>query len=142
MAAGKLIANGNLAHFCYVNLNLHQYAGLEVITLFAGKDFYANNLTAVRTVHADRSIADVFCLFAEDCAEEAFLRAKLLFALWRNLTDEDIAVLNFGTNGYDTIFAEVAEGSFGYVWNITSNLFWTKLSFANLNIEVTNVNAS
>ena len=141
VATSELIADANLAHFSNVNLNLHNDAGLEFVALFASINTNTDDLTAIRTVHTNGSIADVLCLFTEDCAKEAFLRAKLLFALWRNLTDEHIAVLHFGTDSDDTVFAEVAEGSFTDVWNITSNLFWTKLGFADLDIEVADIDA-
>ena len=95
VTARKLIANTNLAHFGDINLDLHNNTRFKIIALFAGEDFYANDFAAIRSIHTNGGIANVFGFFAEDSAKEALLRTELLLALWRNFTNKDIAVANF-----------------------------------------------
>ena len=56
-----------------------------------------------------------------------------MLALWRNLTNQDIASAHFRANLYDTVLIEVAQTVFRHIRDIASNNLWTELSFANFN---------
>ena len=105
----KFITNANLAKLCDVNLNLHEDARFEVVTLLTGENLNTNNFTSVGAVHTNGSIANVFGFFAEDSAKKALFGTELLFALWCNFTNENIAIMNLRTDSYDTVFTKVAE---------------------------------
>ena len=77
-----------------------------------------------------RGIAHVRRLFTEDGAKELFFRRHRAFALWRDLTDEDIARLNFSTDINDARFVEAAERFFTDVRNVARDVFWPKLGVA------------
>ena len=53
-------------------------------------------------------ISDLSRLFAEDCAEQSLLGGQLGLALGRNLTDKDIAGVDFGADADDAALVEVA----------------------------------
>ncbi len=59
--------------------------------------------------HAQRGVAHVGSLFAEDGAQKLFFRRHRAFALRRDLADQDVARLNFGTDIDDARFVEVAS---------------------------------
>src|SRR5207247_9868572 len=54
--------------------------------------------------HAERRIADVGGLFAEDGAQQLFFRRHRAFALWRDLADQDVTGAHFRTDIDDTGF--------------------------------------
>ena len=67
MAASHLVTNTNLAQLSNKNLNLHQYARLELVAILAAKYLDANNFTATSIVHALAGVAHILGLFTKDC---------------------------------------------------------------------------
>src|SRR5690606_9865279 len=71
VAASQLVANADFAQLSNENLDLHQYASLQLMTILAAENLHANDFAATSVVHALRGVADVFGFFTEDSAEEA-----------------------------------------------------------------------
>ncbi len=67
---------------------------------------------------AQRRVAHVRGLLAEDGAEQLFFRRHRAFALGRDLADENIAGVHFGADVDDACFVEVLEGFFRDVRNV------------------------
>ena len=65
--------------------------------------------------HAQRGVAHVGGLFAEDGAQQLFFRRHRAFALRRDLADQDVARLHFGADIDDAGFVEVLERFFADV---------------------------
>ena len=52
MTTRYLVADANLAQLSDENLNLHQHASLELMTILARENLYPNDLAAACVVHA------------------------------------------------------------------------------------------
>ncbi len=77
--------------------------------------------------HAQRGIADVGSLFAEDGAQQLFFRRHRAFALRRDLADQDVAGANFGTDIDDAGFVEVLQRFFRDVRNVAGDFLRPEL---------------
>ena len=76
---------------------------------------------------AERSIANLACLFAEYGAKQPLLGSKLRFALGRNLAYEYIARVNIRTYADDTVGIEVLERILAAVRNFSCDFLRTEL---------------
>ena len=88
---------------------------------------------------AKRGVANVGSLFAEDGAQELFFRRHRAFALGRDLADENIARLHFGTNVNDARFVEVLERFFTHIRNVAGDFFRAELGVARHHVEFIDV---
>ena len=91
----------------------------------------------MRNLHG--GVAHFAGLLAEDGAEEALFRCQLGFTLRGDLTDEDIAVANVGTDADDAAFVEVSEDIFRRVRDIAGDFLWPELGVAGVDFVFLNV---
>ena len=103
------------------------------MAVFAAENLDTDNFAAASIIHALRSIAYILGFFAEDSAQQAFLRTQLLLALWRNLTNQDITGAYFRTNLYDAVFVEVTQTVFRHIRDIAGDNLWAEFGLANFN---------
>src|SRR5580692_5765306 len=89
--------------------------------------------------HAQRGVAHVGSLLAEDGAEELFLRRHRAFALRRDLADQDIAGADLGADIDDAGFVEVFERLFRNVRNVAGDLLRPELGVAGHHFELFDV---
>ncbi len=89
-----------------------------------------------------RIVADFSGLFTEDRQQQLFFRGDFALALRGDLTDQDVAFLDFRTDHDDAAAVEVAAGIFADVWNIAGNFFRSQLRFAAFNVVFLNMNRS
>src|SRR6185295_3054021 len=71
--------------------------------------------------HAERGVADVGGLFAEDSPQQLFFRRHRAFALRRDLADQDVAGAHFRTDVDDAGLVEVFQRLFRNVVNIAGD---------------------
>ncbi len=83
-----------------------------------------------------RGIAHVARLFAEDGAQELFLRRHRAFALGRDLADQDVARVHFGTDVDDARLVEVAQGLLADVGNVAGDVLGPELGVARHDLEL------
>ena len=141
MATSYLVTHTDLAQLRDKDLNLHQYARLELMTILAAKYLDANNFTATSVVHALAGVAHILGLFTKDCTQQTLLTAELLLTLWRNLPDQDIARLDLRANLYNTALIQVAKAVLTHIWNIACHDLWTKLCLTYLDSIILDVDA-
>jgi hypothetical protein len=80
---------------------------------------------------AQRGVAHVGGLFAEDGAQQLFFRRHRAFALRRDLADQDVARLHLGADVDDAGFVEVAlERFFADVRDVAGDFFRPELGVA------------
>src|SRR5699024_8604491 len=72
-------------------------------------------------------------------AQKALFWGQLGFTLWGDLTDEDVARANIGTDADDAAVIQVTKNIFGHVWNLTGDLFCTQLGIASVNLVLFDV---
>ena len=89
--------------------------------------------------HAQRAVADVARLLAEDRAEELLLGRELRLALRRDLADEDVARLHLGADADDARLVEVLQGLLADVRDVAGDLLLAELGVAGDALELLDV---
>src|SRR6476620_2112879 len=89
--------------------------------------------------HAERGIADVGGLFAEDGAQQLFFWRHRAFALRRDLADQDVAGADFGADIDDAGFVEVLQRFFRNVRNVAGDFLRSQLGVAGHHLELLDV---
>ena len=112
MAAGELVADGDVAQLRDLDDDLLDDAAFELVARFAGEYLDADDAAALAAFHAERGVLHVLCLVAEDGAEEALFRSELGLALRSDLADEDVARAHFCADADDALLVEVPELAF------------------------------
>ena len=74
---------------------------LVLLGALAGEDARVDDDAADARRDAQRAVAHVAGLLAEDRAEELLFRGELRLALRRDLADEDVAGLHLGADAHD-----------------------------------------
>ena len=141
VATSYLVTHTDLAQLGNKDLNLHQYARLELVAILAAKYLDANDFTATSVVHALAGVAHIFGLFTKDCTQQALLTAELLLTLWCDLADQNITRLNLRANLHNTALIQVAKAILTHIGNIARHDFWAKLRLAHLDGIVLDVDA-
>src|SRR6185312_4286286 len=90
--------------------------------------------------HAQRRVADVGRLFAEDGAQELLFRRHRAFALRRDLADQDVAGVHFRADVDDAGLVEVLQRLFRHVRNVARDLFRAELGVTRHHLEFLDVN--
>ena len=89
--------------------------------------------------HAQRGVADVRGLLAEDGAQQLLLRRHRALALRRDLADQDVAGLHLGADIDDAGLVEVLQRLFGDVRNVARDLLRPELGVARHHLELLDV---
>src|SRR5207302_2842371 len=92
--------------------------------------------------HAQRRVADVARLLAEDRAEELLFRRQLRLPLRRDLADEDVTRLHLGADAHDARLVEVLERLLADVRDVARDLLFTQLGVARDALELFDVDRS
>ena len=95
---------------------------LVLLRALAGEDAGVDDDAADARRDAQRAVADVAGLLAEDGAEQLLFRRELRLALRRDLADEDVAGLHLGADADDAALVEVLEGLFADVRDVAGDL--------------------
>src|SRR4051812_47087430 len=80
--------------------------------------------------HAQRAVANVAGLFAEDRAQELLFRAELRLTLGRDLADQDAARADFRADADDAAVVEILERFLADVGDVARDLFLAQLGVA------------
>ena len=91
VAASHFVADGDLSALRNVAAYELVHTRRKLVAVFTREDFYVHNDARLAVRHAQRRVAHLARLFAENRAQEAFLRRQLRFTLRRYLADKDIA---------------------------------------------------
>ena len=89
--------------------------------------------------HAQRGVAHVGGLLAEDGAQELFLRRHRAFALRRDLAAQDVAGAHFRADIDDAGFVEVLQRLFRHVRNVARDFLGPELGVARHHLEFLDV---
>ena len=80
--------------------------------------------------HAQRGIADFAGLLAEDGAEQTLLSGQLGLALRGDLTNQNVAALDLGTDADDAALVQILQGILRNVGDVAGDLFGSQLGIA------------
>ena len=131
-----LVARALEAHALVV---LDVLGAVVLLGALAGEDAGVDDDAAHARGDAERAVADVAGLLAEDGAEQLLLGGELRLALRRDLADEDVARLHLGADADDAALVEVLEGLFADVRDVARDLFLAELGVAGDALELLDV---
>src|SRR5579863_7789255 len=118
------------------NLSLfNRLRALVLFLAFAGEDFYIHDhaFDSRRTV--ERRVANVSGFFTENGAQQLLFRGQLGFALGRDLTYQNVALLHSRANADHARFIKIAQHGLADVGNVASNFFRPQLGIAGFDFE-------
>ena len=118
-----------------------QGARVFLLTL-ARKDLDINDSSVDSRRAYERSILNVACFLAEDCAQQFFLRSELSLALGRYLADQDRTRLHLCADADDAAFVQIAKHVLADIGNVARDFFRTQLGIARFDLELFDVNRS
>ena len=142
MAAGHLISGSDLAALGNRDTHHHIHTRREVGIVFTGKDFHIHHLAAFTMRHPQRGVLYVAGLFAKDGAQQSLFRGEFLFALRRDLADQDIIRPHFRADADDPRFIQILDGFFTDVGNITRDLLRSQFGIARFDFIFLDMNRS
>ena len=87
----------------------------------------------------ERCVAHVAGLFAEDSAQQFFLRSELGFTLGSDLAHQNIPGLDVSADADDAAFVQVLQQGFRNVRDVAGDFFRTELGVARLDFELLDV---
>ena len=105
---------GDLSLLRDVHANHLVYARGELVAIFAGENLHIHDDAEFAVRHAQRSIAHLARLIAEDRAQQALFRRQLGFALRRDLADQNIVCAHLRADADDAALVQIAQRVVGY----------------------------
>ena len=112
---------------------------LVLLGALAGEDLGVDDDALHARRNAQRAVAHVAGLLAEDRAEQLLFGRELGLALRRDLADEDVARLHLGADADDARLVEVLEGLLADVRDVARDLFLAELGVAGDALELLDV---
>ena len=111
-----------------LDLGLLDRAGaLVLLDAAAREDLRADHGAGHARRHAQRRVAHVARLLAEDRAQQALLGRELGLALRRDLADQDVVGLDLGADAHDARLVEVLERLLADVRDVARDLLLPSL---------------
>ena len=123
MAAGHLIADGDLSLLCDIHTNHFVDTGAHLIAVFTGEPFHVYDDTALSVRNFQRSITYFSCLLTEDGTKQTLFRGKIGLSLRSDFADEDIACTYFRTDAADSALIQILQSIITDTGDITGDLF-------------------
>ncbi|CAB4967503.1 unannotated protein [freshwater metagenome] len=139
VAAGQLVALGDLALLGDVDADQLVDAGRQLVAVLAAEDADADDLAGLAVRDLEAGVADLAGLLAEDGAQQALLRGQLGLALGRHLADEDVAVADLGADADDAALVEVGQDLLGDVRDVPGDLLGAELGVAGVDLVLLDV---
>src|SRR3954464_9426511 len=139
VAAGELVAVGDLAHLGDVDPDQLVDAGGQLVAVLPGEHADADDLAGLTVLHLEAGVADLAGLLTEDRAQQPLLGRQLRLALGRDLADQDVAGDDLGTDADDAALVEVGQDLLGDVRDVPGDLLGTELGVAGVDLELLDV---
>ena len=121
------IADRDLSLLRNVAAHCHIDTCRELVAVLSCEYLYVNYYAAFAMRNTQRTVTHFPCLLAEDRTKKSFFRGKLGLALGSDLSDKDIAGMNFRTNSDYTVLVEILECIVAQVRDIPCDLFRSEL---------------
>ena len=134
VTACHLIADADLALLSDVAADDLAHAGLQLVAVLRGKDLDVHDDAVLAVGHAQRGVTHLAGLLAEDGAEQALLSGQLGLALRGDLTDQNVAALDLGTDADDAALVQILQGILRNVGDVAGDLFGSQLGVAGLGL--------
>ncbi len=139
MTSGELVALGDLALLGNVDLHELVNARLHFVVFVAAVDLDVDHLAGLTVGNLERGVANFARLLTKDRSQQSLFGRLLGLALRGDLSNEDVAGLDFGADAHDAQVVEVREDVVGQVRDVASDLFGTELGVASVNLVLLHV---
>ena len=122
VAAGELVAVGDLALLGHVDADQLVHAGRQLVAVVAVEHAHADHLARLAVRHLERGVAHLARLLTEDRAEQALLGRELGLALGGDLAHQVVAGADLGPDAHDPALVEVLQDLLGDVGDVAGDL--------------------
>src|SRR4051794_11324609 len=139
VAAGELVAVGDLALLGHVHADQLVYTGRQLVAVVAVEHAHADHLALLAVRHLQRGVTDLARLLTEDRAEQPLLGGELGLALGRDLADEVVAGADLGPDPHDPALVEVLQDLLGDVGDVAGDLLGAELGVARVDLVLLDV---
>ena len=141
VAARELIAIGDLTLLRHVHAHqlVHARGQIVFVVTFTVEDTNTDHSTGFAVRNLQGGIAHLAGLLTEDRAQQALLRGQVGLALGGDLTDQNVASLNFGTNVDHAALIQCGQGLIRDVGDITGDFLRPQLGVAGIDLVLLNV---
>ena len=95
----------------------------QVTVVLPIKDMHIHHFTASAMRHPQAGIFHFTRLVAKDSTQQFFFWAEFLFTFRRDLTHENIHLIDISTNANDTALVQVFERILAHIGNVVRNFF-------------------
>ena len=139
MAAGELVADGDLALLGDVDPHQLVHAGRQLVVLVAAEDLDVDDLALFAVGHLEGGVADLAGLLTEDRPQQALLGGQLGLALGGDLADQHVAGADLGADADDAALVEVGQDLLGEVGDVPGDLLGAELGVAGVDLVLVDV---
>ena len=139
MAAGQLVALGDLAPLGDVDPDQLVHAGRELVGVLPGEHPDVDDLARLAVGHLEGGVAHLPGLLTEDGPQQPLLGRQLGLALGRDLADQDVAGPDLGADADDAPLVEVLEDLLGQVGDVPGDLLGAELGVAGVDLVLLDV---
>ena len=139
VAAGELVALGDLALLGHVDPDQLVDAGRQLVGVLPGEDPDVDDLAGLAVGHLERGVADLAGLLTEDGPQQALLGRELGLALGGDLADQDVAGTDLGADADDAPLVEVLQDLLGEVGDVPGDLLGAELGVPGVDLVLLDV---
>ncbi len=139
VAAGQLVALGDLPLLGDIDPDQLVHAGRELVAVVAGEDPDVDDLAGLAVGHLERGVADLPGLLTEDGPQEPLFGGEFGLSLGGDLADEDVAGADFGADPDDAPLVEVLQDLLGQIGDVTGDLLGAELGVAGVDLVLLDV---
>ena len=139
MAAGQLVALGDLALLGHVDPHQLVDAGRQLVGLLPREDADVDHLAVLAVRHLQRGVAHLTGLLTEDGPQQALFGRLLRLTLRRDLADQDVARLDLGPDPDDAPVVEVGQDLLGEVRDVPGDLLGPQLGVTGVHLVLLDV---
>ena len=142
MSPSHLVAFGNFAFLRNINTNQLIDSRHQLIAIFTGENFDIDNFAGFTVRNPQRSVSHFTGLLAKNRPQQTFFGRQFRLALWRDLTDQNIAGSNFSANSDNAAIIQIAQCFFSHIRNVPGDFFRPQFGITRVALIFFDVNRS
>ena len=134
VTASHLIAHGDLTLLSDIDTDTLVDARAQLIAVFTGEHLDIDHDTALAVWHFQRGISDFSRLFPKDGAQQPFFGSQVSLTLGGDLTNQNVAGVDFCAHPNDAPFVQVTQGVLAHVGDVSGDLLGPQLGVTGFHV--------